>query len=74
MPAEVERSIAKYRANFDKLADHNLSLEILDQLARLGEIIASEDRQLPEEIRTEFALKGLEAGARARALAAKGRS
>ena len=74
LPAEVERSIAKYRANFDKLADHNLSLEILDQLARLGKIIASEDRQLPEETRTEFALKGLEAGARARALAAKGRS
>jgi hypothetical protein len=74
LPAEVEHRIAKYRASFDKLADENLPLEILDQLAWLGEIIANQDRQLPEEIRTEFALKGLEAGARARAVAAKDRS
>ena len=71
LPAEVERRITKYRASFDKLADRTLPVEVLDQLAWLGEIIASEDRQLPEEIRTEFALKGLEAGARARALGAK---
>jgi hypothetical protein len=64
LPADVERRIAKYRATFDELADRNLSVETLDQLAWLGEIIASEDRQLPEAIRTEFALKGLEAGAR----------
>jgi hypothetical protein len=74
LPAEVEHRIANYRASFDKLADQNLPLEIVDQLAWLGEIIASQDRQLPEEIRTEFALKGLEAGARARALAANDRS
>lgn len=49
LPAEVESRIAKYRATFDKLADHNLPLEILDQLAWLGEIIATEDRQLPED-------------------------
>jgi Arc-like DNA binding domain len=71
-PTEVERRIAKYRASFDKLADRSPFPEVLDQLAWLGEIIASEDRQLPEEIRTEFVLKGLEAGARARALGAKG--
>jgi hypothetical protein len=74
LPADLERRIAKYRVSFDKLADQNLPLDILDQLAGLGEIIASQDRQLPEEIRTEFALKGLEAGARARALAAENNS
>ena len=74
LPTEVERRVAKYRASFDKLAEQNLPLEILDQLACLGEMIASEDGQLPEEVRTEFALKGLEAGARARALAAKDHS
>ena len=74
LPAGVERRIAKYRASFEKLADQNLSPEMLDQLASMAEIIATEDRQLPEEVRTEFALKGLEAGARARALAARGSS
>jgi hypothetical protein len=74
LPAEVERRIAKYRASFDMLSDDNLPVETLDQLARLGEVISSEDHQLPEEIRTEFALKGLEASARARALDAKRRS
>jgi hypothetical protein len=74
LPTEVERRVAQYRASFDKLADQNLPLEILDQLACLGEMIASEDGQLPEEVRTEFALKGLEAGARARALAARNHS
>ncbi|HYZ40212.1 MAG TPA: hypothetical protein VE687_06245, partial [Stellaceae bacterium] len=57
LPTDVERRIAKYRASFDKLADQNLPVEILDQLAWLGEMIASEDGQLPEELRTEFALK-----------------
>ena len=71
--SEIERRIAKYRASFNRLADQNLPLEILDQLASLHETIASEDRGRPEEIRTEFALRGLEAGARARALAAKHR-
>jgi hypothetical protein len=74
MPTEVERRIAKYRASFEKLADQNLSPEVLDQLASMAEIIATEDRQLPEEVRTEFALKGLEASARARALAARASS
>jgi Arc-like DNA binding domain len=74
MPTEVERRIAKYRVSFAKLADQNLSPEVLDQLASMAEIIATEDRQLPEEVRTEFALKGLEAGARARALGARGSS
>ena len=74
LPTEVERRVAKYRASFDKLADQNPPLEILDQLACLGQMIASEDGQLPEEVRTEFALKGLEAGARARALAARNHS
>jgi hypothetical protein len=32
-----------------------LPIEILDRLASLGETIASEERELPEEIRTEFA-------------------
>jgi Arc-like DNA binding dprotein len=71
LPAEIERRIAKYRASFEMLLDDNLPIATLDQLARLGEVIASEDRQLPEEIRTEFVLKGLEASARARALDAK---
>jgi Arc-like DNA binding domain len=74
MPSEVERRIAKYRASFEKLADQDLSPEVLDQLASMAEIIATEDRQLPEEVRTEFALKGLEASARARALAARASS
>ena len=53
--SEIERRIAKYRASFNRLADQNLPLEILDQLASLRETIASEDRGRPEEIRTEFA-------------------
>lgn len=41
LPDEVKRRIARYRANFDNLADENLPLDILDQLAWLGEMIAS---------------------------------
>jgi len=56
--SEIERRIAKCRASFNRLGDQNLPLEILDQLASLHETIASEDRGRPEEIRTEFALRG----------------
>ncbi|MBO0735373.1 MAG: hypothetical protein J2P48_02210 [Alphaproteobacteria bacterium] len=71
LPVDVERRIAKYRTDFDKLEDQNLPLATLDHLARLGQSIASQDHQLPQEMCTEFALKGLEAAARARVLAAR---
>jgi hypothetical protein len=43
LPAEIERRIAKYRASFDKLADADVPIEILHQLAGLGEVVASDD-------------------------------
>ena len=62
LPAEIERRIAKYRASFDKRADEDLPIETLHELAGLGELIASDDHQLPEEVCAEFALKGARGG------------
>jgi len=71
--ASVERGIAKYRASFDKLAGQNSPIEILDRLPRLAKPSPARIVSCRKRSRTDFALKGLEAGARARALVAKQR-